>query len=152
MASDLDQIIYQYGVFLDEILSHGSELFSNYNEKQQRLDEFFITHMKDVKYEEVIAVIRMLLVLSHGQATVERGFFINKELECENLQGQSIIAQGLICDKVRSCGGVLKVIITPQLLVSCANARMKYETNLEKQRQETLTQESKEKEKQHWKG
>lgn len=56
-------------------------------------------------------VVKILLVLSHGQASVERGFSINKELIVENQRERSLVAQRLIVDHVRSVGGVTKVEI-----------------------------------------
>jgi len=38
-------------------------------------------------------VIRMLLVLSHGQAAVERGFSINKQAEEVHLQAETFVAK-----------------------------------------------------------
>ena len=42
----------------------------------------------------------MILVLSHGQASVERGFSINRQIEEVSLQHKSIEAQRVICDKL----------------------------------------------------
>ena len=51
-------------------------------------------------------VVKMLLVLSHGQATVERGFSINKQVETDNLTEQSLVAKRTICDYVNFVGGI----------------------------------------------
>ena len=51
------------------------------------------------------SVISKLLLLSHGQATVERGFSINRQEEVENLVGESHIALRFIVDTVNSLGG-----------------------------------------------
>lgn len=70
-------------------------------------------------------VVKILLVLSHGQASVERGFLINKEMIVENQRERSLVAQRLIVDHVRSVGGVTKVEITKDLLLSAAGAMQK---------------------------
>ena len=41
---------------------------------------------------------KILLLLSHGQASVEWGFSVNKEIEVENLLKHSLVAQRTICD------------------------------------------------------
>ena len=41
-----------------------------------------------------------LLLLSHGQATVERGFSVNKEMIVENQQEQSLVARRVIKDHI----------------------------------------------------
>jgi len=45
----------------------------------------------------------MLLVLSHGQASVETGFSINKQAEEVYLQDETFVAKRIICDHVL-CG------------------------------------------------
>lgn len=57
-------------------------------------------------YPELWAFLQKLLVLSHGQATVERGFSINKEVEICNIQEDTIIALRIVCDYVSLHGGL----------------------------------------------
>jgi len=49
-------------------------------------------------YSKLWKVVKMLLVLSHGQATVERGFSMNKQVETEHLYEESVVAKRTICD------------------------------------------------------
>ena len=49
-------------------------------------------------------LVEKLLLLSHGQATAEHGFSINKEVEMCNMTEDTIVAQRLICDHVRWSG------------------------------------------------
>ena len=76
-------------------------------------------------------LVEKLLLLSHGQATAEHGFSINKEVEMCNMTEDTIVAQRLICDHVRMCGGVVKVPLTKELLNECATARSQYRIFLE---------------------
>lgn len=89
----------------------------------------------------------LLLLLSHGQATVERGFSINKEVEMCNMNEDTIVSQRLICDYVRMCGGVVKVPLTKELLNEVASARNRYRIFLEDERKkkEKTKQTNKEK-------
>ena len=48
-------------------------------------------------YRKLWNVIRMLLVLSHGRATVERGFSINRQTEEVNLQSECFVAKRIMC-------------------------------------------------------
>lgn len=75
-----------------------------------------------------------LLLLSHGQATVERGFSFNKQIEVENLQERSFLSQRLVQDYIRSVGGTLNVPITKQLILSAGAARQRYVTYLDEQK------------------
>ena len=43
--------------------------------------------MKDsVLFKKLVDIVKFLLVLSHGQSSVERGFSVNKNLLVENVQ------------------------------------------------------------------
>jgi len=46
-------------------------------------------------YSKLWNVVRMLLVLSHGQGAVERGFSINKQAEEVHLQSETFVAKRL---------------------------------------------------------
>ena len=74
-----------------------------------RVDEFFSTHITGENYVAFFDLLKILLVLSHGQASVERGFSVNKEIEVENLPEHSLVAQRTICDYVEVVSGVLRL-------------------------------------------
>ena len=52
-------------------------------------------HREDYKADlkKLWKVVKLLLALSHGQTTVERGFSSNKEVMVENLAQHSLVAQ-----------------------------------------------------------
>ncbi|WAR23449.1 LOW QUALITY PROTEIN: hypothetical protein MAR_037118 [Mya arenaria] len=78
---DCDECIKEYCDFIDNIPSFGSAKFTEFNPNKDRLDEFYSTFMSGTAYSKVFDVVKMLLTLSHGQASVERGFSVNKEVE-----------------------------------------------------------------------
>ena len=90
---------------------------------------------------------KILLVLSHGQASVERGFSVNKEIEVENLHEHSLVAQRIICDHLKAVSGVLNVPITKKLLAASASSGQKYEKHLQDQRDKKKTDEEQRKRK-----
>ena len=49
-------------------------------------------------YKNLLEVVKLVLVLSHGQAAVESGFIVNKEAEVENLKGHTLIAMQTATD------------------------------------------------------
>lgn len=67
------------------------EAFREFNPSSTRLDVFLVQHM--AKYENLLGVVKNLLILSHGQAAVERGFSINKETIQDNQHADTLIAQ-----------------------------------------------------------
>lgn len=117
----------------DDILREFCDLaalqvkFREFDPKTARVDTLLYETMgTKPSLSRVWNVVKLLLVLSHGQASVERGFSINKELIVENQRERSLVARRLIVDHVRSVGGVTKVEITKELLLSAAGARQKY--------------------------
>ena len=57
------------------------KLFADFDRTDQNLDVFYSKILAgDGKQAALWKVVRMLLTLSHGQASVESGFSINKEL------------------------------------------------------------------------
>ena len=121
--------------------------FSHQSE-HNRVDEFFIRLMQgEEKYSQLLTVIKLIMVLSLGQTSVERGFSIKKQLEVENLKEESLVAQRIVCDHVRTAGGVMSVNISKPLLTSASMARHRYEQYLEKERRSKKTVEEQRKRK-----
>lgn len=55
---------------------------------------------------------KKLLILSHGQATVESGSSINKEVESDNIQEDTVVTRRLVCNYIIQHGGVTQVRMT----------------------------------------
>ena len=102
----------------------------------QTLDKYYSEVFSGTKNKSLWRLVKMLLVLSHGQAQVERGFSVNKETMTENLTERAAIAKRLVCDHVCSVGGILKVDLNHGLLASVSSARGKYRKYLEEQKAE----------------
>ena len=97
-----DDVLLQLQEFLTvTVLANRTECAELDPASSCRLDTLLQEHMAEKKvYQMLWKEVRMLLLLSHGQATVERGFSTNKQVEVENLQEQSFVAQRLVCDQV----------------------------------------------------
>ena len=81
----------------------------------------------------------MLMILSHGEGTVERGFSVNGKLLVENLHTESLIAQRHICDHMRSYDLQADDLdITRELLYSVGSARKCY---FQSQKERSLAKE-----------
>ncbi|KAF4097691.1 hypothetical protein G5714_021699 [Onychostoma macrolepis] len=140
-----DVIVQQFESFLT--VEARDECFLSFQPLQQRIDVFLHSALSK-SYPELSKFCQSLLILSHGQATVERGFSVNKQVETCNILEESMEALRLICDKISACGGALKVPLTKELLASVASARSKYRIHLEQERKkkETTRQSLKRKE------
>lgn len=142
-ADECDEVIYQFGQFLDECA--GNPDFEDFDpsESSLRVDTLLYEHMAGNKQlAKAWGVVELLLLMSHGQATVERGFSVNKEVAVENLSERSFIAQRIIHDHIESVGGLANVKISKQLLMASAGARQKYISYLEEQKRIKVSQEN----------
>ena len=120
-----------------EVPSSPSE-FKDYDPNNDKLDSFLYLHMGQKRsYQSLWEVVAHLLILSHGQGSVERWFSVNKQLEVET---RSFISQRLVQDHVQSVGGVLAVSINKPLLLSAAGARQKYGLHLDEQKREKTSE------------
>ena len=67
-------------------------------------------------YKSLFSVVKLILILSHGQATVGRSLSVNKEVKVQNLKEHTLVAQRIVCDHVNSLRGILKVGIKQALV------------------------------------
>ncbi|KAL0146888.1 hypothetical protein M9458_057827 [Cirrhinus mrigala] len=120
-----DVIAQQFESFL--FSEARAESFKDFSptEPNSRVDMFLHQHMS-TSAPELWGFVKKLLILSHGQATVERGFSINKEVETCNMDEQTVVAQRLICD---------------HLVNYCATARTRYRMYLDEEKRKKTKDE-----------
>jgi len=88
-------------------------------------------------FHQLWLVVQQVLLLSHGQATVERGFSVDKQMKTDNLACDTFEARRLVCDHVAVVGVIQNIDVkNKQLLSSCLNTRHRYRTFLEDQKKE----------------
>lgn len=73
------------------------------------------------------------MILSHGQADVERGFSINKECLITNLKEESLIGQRHVYSAIQKEGGVKNIIINKELIIAVRNSHSYYEEALKEE-------------------
>ena len=64
-----------------------------------------------------------MVILSHGQSSVEKEFSINRQVMVENLKDWSFIAQRTIHDHLLHIGGMDAVVVDKPLLSAAASGR-----------------------------
>ena len=90
-----------------------------------------------VEYEDLWLTVQLLLTLSHGQATVERGFSVNKGVLTTNLKKVSLQAIRPVHSSVLAQNiKVADFIITEALLSSCSHASNRYNMYLIEKKEE----------------
>ena len=130
-----DELIRQYDEFVDTVVKPNLPAFKEFDFHKQRLDEFLQQHVvKSGSFLKLWEVMRMVLILSHGQASVEKGFSINRQVMVENLKERSFIAQRTIRDHLLHVGGLNALVVDKPLLSAAASGRRKYTECLEWQR------------------
>jgi len=87
------------------------------------------------------------LLLSHGQASVERGFSVNKELVVENQSEQTLAARRIIKNHIIHVNGVTNVEITRNMVAAARNARARYANCLAQQKEQQEAEKRNKKEK-----
>lgn len=92
-----------------------------FDPKEARLDEFFYNTLNSkVEYIELWKIVKLILVLSHGQASVERSFSVNEDMLLPNMKAQTLCAMKLCYDAVNSLAITIHEFKpTDQLLSYC---------------------------------
>lgn len=114
---------------------------------EQRLDQFWMTVLSQNNASPVLTkFFKVVLLLSHGNAFVERGFSTNKEIEVENQKHPSLVAQRQVFDGVmaEADGDVGKVDITRAMISKVNHSRQEYMQALEDEKR-AKTESSEEK-------
>ena len=124
-------------------MKENKETFLFFNRNKERLDVFLHDVIgKVAEYRQMWKPIQFILTLFHGQADVERGFNVNKELLVENMQEESLISQRRVHDHMKSNNIEPHTIkITKELLTSVKGARTRYGIALEERKKEKLENE-----------
>ena len=90
-----------------------------------------------IQFAKLWNIFKMLLSISHGQASVERGYSVNKDMLIENLHEKTVVT-------LRTVHGSQRSKITSP---SCheMSARMRYGQYLDEQKKESLNEQQRKK-------
>ena len=122
---DCDDIVRQYEKFLNDVIQKDKVSFENFDKYNGRLDTFLYNrNSKERTYDKFWNVCEMFLLLSSGQASVERGFSVKRQIEeIKNMHETMYTSLRQICDHVKTVGGIQNVLIDKPLLLSVVSAR-----------------------------
>ena len=123
-----DEAKKEYFQLVSSAQNKHKDTFLSFDEGKSCLDSFFVDLMHgDARYRKCWTIFKIVFTLSHGQAAVERGFSVNKELLVENLQLISLISRRLICDYVSDFSKPISGIpLTNEMLKSYRLAHSRY--------------------------
>ena len=91
-----DKTSSEFKSFVDNDFPKLCLEFEKFSLEKDQLDNFFFNTVAMSKYSNVSFVIKLLLTLNHGQASVERVFSNNKSILKTNMSTETIISKRLI--------------------------------------------------------
>ena len=80
-----------------------------------RVDTFYARILDSSHTVDLESIVRLVLILSHGNGRVESGFSINDDILLPNMLAETIVTQRIVHDPVQEAGGPTKVAITSEL-------------------------------------
>jgi len=88
--------------YLELLTTLNQDHFENakaFDHQDCRLDDFFFQKPTLKIPNELKSILKLVLVISHGQASVERGFNTNKSISIVNSSEKSMVSRKIICRK-----------------------------------------------------
>ena len=130
-------MLAQYRRFVFDAKKYHTAKFSSFKSGEGRLDSFLSEILQmQVEYQDLWLTMQLLLTLSHGQATVERGFSVNKEVLTPNLQEVSLQAIRLVHNSVLAQNIKVADFVITEALLSCSHASNRYSMYLMEKKEE----------------
>ena len=130
-----DVITTEFKKFLDVEVKTMQRKSVTFSQKDDRLDYFYFKVASISKYKDLTFVVKLILTLNHGQASVERGFGLNANIMKTNMSRESFTAKRIIKDHMLA--NKLKphtIKITKSIVQAFRWDRHKYEVHLEEEK------------------
>ena len=103
--------------------------------ESHHLDTFYWKLLEDTcSFRNLAVVLKIILTLSHGQASVERGFSVSKSLLVKNLATKSLTAQRIVYDYMKVNDVSAEDVEICPTLCCIKHDRQRHSTYLEEQK------------------
>ena len=134
-ADECDPAKQQTEALSTQIQKYHKDEFEAYT-TYQRLDKFFLNVLAQKPHFNVLCkVVKLVEVLSHGQAVIEHGFAENKEILSCKMGEYTLRAIRTVHDGVKHMECKIHDIpVSKELLKSCKQSRQRYSSFLEDQK------------------
>ena len=130
-AEEADTVLVEYRKLVSDAKRYHHDKFSSFKITTDRLDSFLFEVLQNQNESQQLWITMQLILTWHGQATVERGFSVNKEVLAPNLQETSLVAVRLVHSSMQAVKcKVADFVVNDALLSSCAHARNRYQMYL----------------------
>ena len=109
--------------------------FRDFTPDSRRLDTFLGNYMQDhIQFAKLWDMLKMLLTKSHGQASVEHGYSVNKDLLIEHIHKKTGVALRTVHDSISTLEDhFTKLSLTPAIKCHVKSARKRYGQYLDEQ-------------------
>lgn len=133
----VERASHQFSSFLRDAKKYHKKELKDFDMKKNRLDHLLRDLMgSDGDYADIWECVKILLIFSHGNAFVESGFSINKDMLVENQREASLVALRRVHDYISYHGGnVLDAPIDDTMLTYARGSHSRYKTYLEQERE-----------------
>ena len=148
-AVECDELLSKYKAFLVQMKQDHAVNFRDLTPDSRRLDTFLGNYMQDhIQFVKLCDIFKMLLTISHGQASVERGYSVNKDLLIENLHEKTVVALRTVHDSISTLEYYFtKLPLTPAMKRHVMSVRIRYGQYLDEQKRESLNEQQRKKRK-----
>ena len=136
-ASKCDYAISQFFDVVNNDLKKSSVDFHNFRKVTDRFDVFYFQNLcfNIKKAKELHFVLKLIFTVSHGNASVERGFSVNNLILENNMKVETIIAHRFVKDFFIANELWPHIFeINNDLILSVKKARGRYQQELEKKK------------------
>lgn len=138
-----ERSLAQYLSIVKEDLKKNLDIFKKFDPSKKRLDDFFFHDLPTSIPAELSSILKLVFTLSHGQASVERGFSVNNIVLKTNMKPESITARKIIIDHMRSKELQPHTLpINRKLLRSVNLSRQRYSEYLRNQKKDAKENEA----------
>ena len=112
-------------------------LLKAFENRTDRLDQLFNIDIGEIVQlsDATKKFVNIIFTLYHGNASVERGFSVNKNCINDNLLDESLVARRMVCDTVSRACGPNNVPIAKSLILACKNSNALYRETLKRKRE-----------------
>ena len=103
-----------------------------------RLDIFLHEKLGEkAEFKDLWKVVKILLILSHGQSSKERGFSENKDILDNNMTKDCLVAYCRAHDGIKSMDCGIKETVMKEVFDSCRHACSRYSAYLDEKAKQT---------------
>ena len=148
-AGECDELLSKYKALLVQMKQDHAIDFRDFTPDSRRLDTFLGNYMQDhIQFAKLWDIFKMLLTILHGQASVERGYSVNKDMLIENLREKTVVALRTVHDSISTFEDhFTKLPLTPAMKRHVMSERMRYSQYLDEQKKESLNEQQRKKRK-----